>query len=512
MLKVSAVWVILWGILLLPALFLMPLGVLWLVHHELILSWVIVTILIALAGAGVGWHLNQRDIKMLKTRPEVEPSPYWRADDNAAWEKVETLLETISLEQYPITDHHKLLDLGQLTLETVAIHYNPDSDKAILEQPLPHWLKVIELVSRDLRELLDNVPFSHMLTINDLRRSKNLAETLNRYYDLYRLGSFAVNPIGALIRELNSMARGKMVKYAGDELKLWLLHSYVKKVAYYAIQLYSGALTLDSENVTAQLGHQSSQDLEHAEQTVDAEPLRMIVAGQVKAGKSSLINAIFGEMRAMTDVLPLTDSVTPYVLERDGLEQAIVLDTAGYADWHKKDADKKLHKALLESDVILLVCNAVNAARQADKDLLDAILEIFQAHPERVMPPVLIVLSHIDRLRPVKEWAPPYDINQVDVPKANMIRQAMESTADALAIDIADIIPVCLQDEAHYNIEDGVIPAVMEHLDEAQRARYLRCLREVKRAEYWGHLRMQALNAGKLAVRAGSDIATKILK
>ena len=63
---------------------------------------------------------------------------------------------------------------------------------------------------------------------------------------------------------------------------------------------------------------------------LDKEPLRILVVGQKKSGKSSLVNALFGEYRAATDVVPRTDQVEPYVLEREGLQQAIVLDTAGY--------------------------------------------------------------------------------------------------------------------------------------------------------------------------------------
>src|ERR1700750_1340607 len=39
------------------------------------------------------------------------------------------------------------------------------------------------------------------------------------------------------------------------------------------------------------------------------EPLLFVVVGEVKAGKSSLINALFGQEIARADVLPATDRV-----------------------------------------------------------------------------------------------------------------------------------------------------------------------------------------------------------
>jgi 50S ribosome-binding GTPase len=56
----------------------------------------------------------------------------------------------------------------------------------------------------------------------------------------------------------------------------------------------------------------------------------LLVAGQVKAGKSSLINALFGELQAATDVLACTSNIIPYRLERNGTDLALVLDSPGY--------------------------------------------------------------------------------------------------------------------------------------------------------------------------------------
>ena len=63
-----------------------------------------------------------------------------------------------------------------------------------------------------------------------------------------------------------------------------------------------------------------TQAVERSE-AMAGEPLRILVLGQVKAGKSGLINALFGETRAAVDVVPRTRHIEPFVLEREGMQR-----------------------------------------------------------------------------------------------------------------------------------------------------------------------------------------------
>ena len=51
------------------------------------------------------------------------------------------------------------------------------------------------------------------------------------------------------------------------------------------------------------------------------EPLLFVAVGEVKAGKSSLLNAIFGEEFAKVDVLPATDKV--YIFRHGDQEKSV---------------------------------------------------------------------------------------------------------------------------------------------------------------------------------------------
>jgi predicted GTPase len=372
-----------------------------------------------------------------------------------------------------------------------------------LEIPIPYVLKIIERVSYDLRDMLDNVPFSHVLTLHDLKRGQQAIVLARKSYKLYSAGQLLLNPVQAVLHETQARKTEDALRYQVDDLKAWLLRSYIEKVGYYAIALYSGELTLDNGSVTDEQTPVSRKDRKRVEEShAIPEPLRVLVLGQINAGKSSLINALFGELRAPVDTLAHTDSIIPYSLQREGLEQALIFDTAGYQE-SACEISKNMLDAICHSDLVLLVCSAANAARNADRVYLDALRDYYRDHPDRRQPPVLVVLSHIDRLRPMREWQPPYNIVAPDSTKAHNIRQALETVAVDLVLPYTDVIPVNLQPAHWYNIEEGVIPALLNHLDSAQHSRYLRCLRNRQKAEFWQHLREQATKMGTIIIDKG---------
>jgi len=183
--------------------------------------------------------------------------------------------------------------------------------------------------------VLANIPGSHILTINDLLKLKKLVTLAPTLYRLYRLIGLVVNPLAAVARELNVLSQEQMLTGSANDTKRWALQFAVKRTGFYAIELYSGHLVLRGVEFDQYTTGPSRRAIasEHDRTTrVESEPLRILILGQVKAGKSSLVNAMFGETRADVDVVPRTKSVEPFLLERDGLRRAIILDTAGYED------------------------------------------------------------------------------------------------------------------------------------------------------------------------------------
>ncbi|MFO1357838.1 GTPase family protein [Plasticicumulans sp.] len=488
----------------LPALSLLPLGVLWLWQQQVLVFWLAATAGTGLLAWGLDRWLTARSRRLIGHAADG-PDPDWPPSADAAWQQVEALAAGIDPAEWPLDDANRWLELGRRTLETVARHYHPRAEQPLWELTVPHLLLIIERASRKLgHTVVAHVPFSHQLTIGRVLALNRWRTVAGRAWNLYRAGRMVLNPANAVLGEVWTALRDRAFGNAQQELQGWLLREYVLETGRYAIELYSGRLRLDEAPELP-----SAPDIVVTEQRAQApvEPLRILVLGQTNAGKSSLVNALFdlGEAaadgrHALVDALPATGAVTPYRLTRAGLTAALVFDTPGL-DGLDVD-DEGLNEAIASADLVLWTVAAHRADRAVDRERLDALRHAFSLRPERRPPPVLVPLTHIDRLRPFAEWAPPYDLAHPDgedahAAKTRNILTALAAVAHDLAVPPADVVPVCLAPGRLYNVADTLWSAILARQTDADRARSLRCLASGRRAEDWKLLRRQLGNAGR---------------
>jgi hypothetical protein len=71
------------------------------------------------------------------------------------------------------------------------------------------------------------------------------------------------------------------------------------------------------------------------------------------------------------------------------------------------------------------------------------------------------------------------------------------------------VIPVCLHPERRYNVEEGLIPILIEALPEAKRVFLLRGLKTLRQQEEWELLGRQARATGRFLVHLGSEVLKK---
>ena len=92
-----------------------------------------------------------------------------------------------------------------------------------------------------------------MLTIHDLLRLRSLAVTGERLYgwgfNAYRVLRMALNPAGAVMREVADLNNAQWKESGLRELKQWGLDFVVRQVGFYAVEMYSGRLVLDPDAV-----------------------------------------------------------------------------------------------------------------------------------------------------------------------------------------------------------------------------------------------------------------------
>jgi predicted GTPase len=432
---------------------------------------------------------------------DIAANPNWTAHDQQAWQSLDAVTAEWLQQPAVLTDLAKMLALSNEVIGTVARHYHADSKYPLLEFPLPYLLKLVTLVCEDLqRDVLDRIPGSHAIRLVDFLRARQTAVTLARLRDYLTVGHWLFNWPGAALAKARGVLFDKGVDTVTQEISQRLLRAYIQKLGYYAIQLYSGQILLDDWLPGERQVAYSKADIAKAAASVAPEPLRLLVLGQVSSGKSSLLNAMFGELKSAVGYLPTTASITPYLLERDGLQQAIILDSAGYGGLAHPGALAELEREWARTDVVLMVCKATQAARAADAEQLAAIRVYFQTERrDQALPVIIAVVTHIDQLRPLQQWQPPYNIQQPDSPKASNIRHSCERVADELQLPLHMTVPVCLAPGLPpYNIDDALLPLIHEQLDAAHRVRYLRCLRGQQAAENWQQWRSQMQKLGQV--------------
>jgi predicted GTPase len=290
----------------------------------------------------------------------------------------------------------------------------------------------------------------------------------------------------------------------------------VDRVGYHAIELYSGKLLLTRQVTLPESIPQRHETRQHSvsSQAVPATPLRILLLGQVKTGKSSLVNALFGTPQAATDVLPATAKLTSYVLDRADLGGTIVVsDMGGYEEPNIPQV--RLEEAFAEAqraDLLLVVLSAVNAAREPDRRLLSQLRDHFVRQTALRPPPVVALLTHIDLLRPRREWMPPYNIVSPDTAKAHAIRGAVQAVATELQLPAELIVPVCLQPTRLYNVEEALIPLLSQVLPDAKRVLLLRRLKTLRQQEEWDLLGRQARATGQLLLQLSEALVKKYLE
>lgn len=496
--------------LLIPALSLIPLGSLWLWQHGYLIHWTV----FALSAVAIVYLVQRR---LLPSRPDMQSAASERDDPDASatpstagslardlsWSPAEELawsdVEALAAKSDPdrIASPESLLKLGQEAIETVAHRLHPGRTDPLWQFTTPEALAIIERVSRRLRTfVLETVPFGERMTVAQalaLYRWRGAIDTAERAYEVWRVVRL-INPATAAAQEAREQLSKAMVQWGRDAISRRLMEVYILEIGRAAIDLYGGRLRVSSGALAGYVSADSAADNEAIGQ-VQAEPLRILVAGQVSAGKSSLINALAREARAATDALPATANFTPYVLQGDGLPAAFIIDSPGIGS-DPGMLDQLVEKAA-DCDLVLWVVAVNRADREVDRRVLEGVRLHFASRLNRRRPPIILVATHIDRLRPFNEWHPPYDLTTGESEKVRTIRSAVAAAAEDLGFDADEAVALSLSDPAKpYNV-DQLWQRIAEALPEATRAQLLRCLNDLKESWSWKQLWTQASNAGR---------------
>jgi len=131
------------------------------------------------------------------------------------------------------------------------------------------------------------------------------------------------------------------------------------------------------------------------------EGVATVIAGEPNVGKSSLLNALLNEERAIVTQVPgTTRDFIEESLSIEGVEFRLI-DTAGLRDSRdpvESEGILRSQKLLASSDLVLFV---LDASRPFQNDSIERLKQVRDADPDRI---VLVVLNKIDLARsPEKE-------------------------------------------------------------------------------------------------------------
>jgi len=355
------------------------------------------------------------------------------------------------------------------TIDTVARRFHPDAADPMREATVGQCFEIAERLLHDVRtewiELLPLVGDLPLRTARQLQifaaRLPFLRQVLGWVARVWRAGRFLMNPTAAVPYEIDLAAHGWPAARLADESRRLIAAEFVRRLGRYAIDAFSGR---GLAGLDAAAGIEASK------------PIRVLVVGPRKSGKSSLVNTLVGLEIARVDVAAGPADPVEAALARDDLSGIVLIDTAGFGGADDAAARRRLDEATRDVDLVLAVTSAVRAARDEERQILAALRRRFEGSPTRAVPQVVVAVTHVDRVRPAGEWQPPYDVATGDSSKERNVRDACDTVAADLGVDPRLVVPVCLAEGLAWNVDDGLVAALVAVLPEAGRARACRWL------------------------------------
>ncbi|GAC1459713.1 MAG: hypothetical protein NVSMB70_04870 [Chamaesiphon sp.] len=186
---------------------------------------------------------------------------------------------------------------------------------------------------------------------------------------------------------------------------------------------------------------------------------------------------MFQADRAAVDILPSTDRIENYQWQSQSGETLTLWDTPGYEQVNRADLKELVLDYGTNADLLLLVTPALDPALQMDLDFLKDIKS------DVTDLPAIAIVTQVDRLRPLREWEPPYNWQWGDRPKEIAIRGATAYRVQLLGNFCHLILPVVTGDtktaRSAWGIE-ALSLGLLEAIAPAKQLRFARFLRSLE--------------------------------
>ena len=396
----------------------------------------------------------------------------------------------------------------QELLAAIAHIYNPNVKRPLLNIYIPQAYGLIRGTVDDTDRMMQKLsPVLNRVSIGQAYEAyevyRRLEPSVRKLGQVFDWSQWLINPAVAVAKG----ATQKFSDQANQELLLNLgqlmRETALKNLAQQAIALYGDeTITIPEIAPSYALPKTETQTLQQilesaqSPQEVDQKPVNIILVGRTGGGKSSLINTLFQADKAEVDVLPSTDKIQNYRWQTPNGEVLNLLDTPGYEQVNHPELREQVLDYAATADLLLLVTPALDPALQMDLDFLETL--------KKDLPDLSAVgiVTQVDRLRPIREWNPPYNWREGTKPKEKSIREATIYRAELLG-NICDLIlPIVTEDRTSNRFAWGAEALSLELIQAIAPAKQLRLARFLRDLE----ARSQA--AAKIIDRYTRQMAT----
>jgi uncharacterized protein len=371
----------------------------------------------------------------------------------------------------------------------IAHIYNPQIQYPLLNIYVPQAYGLIRGTVDDMDQWMQKLsPVLNQVTVGQAYQGyevyRKLEPSARKFWRVWNWAQWVLNPVAAVAKQASQGYSNQATQQLLGNLSQLFREAALRNLCRQAIALYGrSTLLVSASSSTPTLPKAKTQTLREIltqaqpAEAVEQKPVNILLVGRTGSGKSSLINTLFQADLAAVDALPSTDRIQNYQWQTQSGETLTLWDTPGYEQVNRTDLRNMVLDYAINADLLLLATPALDPALQMDVDFLQDI------KAEVADLPAIAIVTQVDRLRPIREWQPPYDWEWGDLSKEIAIREATEYRAKLLGNFCNLVLPVVTGDSKTNRVAWGVEALSLGLVDAIAPSKQLRLARFLRNLE-----------------------------